>query len=396
MPKERLYQSTHPWLTFELDLNILTHGMWINLGEIASKCSHIAGAALLPEVASAMHSMFLTKGIHGTTSIEGNTLTEDEVGRRIHGDLPLPKSREYLGTEIDVLLELHNEIGRDISTGELRGLSVEKICEFNRRLLEGQPRKDEVVPGVTRTHSVTVGIGDYVGAPAEDCDYLLGRMVDWLNELSAPAGHPELSHPIAVLKAILAHLYLAWIHPFGDGNGRTARLVEFQLMIEAGTPTAAAHLLSNHYNRTREAYLVALHKTSRPPRYPLGIFLEYALQGLRDELRDQIEMIQRHQQHVMWEKIVHDSFQNEDTPARKRQRHIALDMDPLTPTPKNKMREASTRVAAEYAGAGPKTVSRDVNALLERNLIIRAGKGYLPNIALVDGLRPPILVDPLD
>jgi Fic family protein len=42
--------------------------------------------------------------------------------------------------------------------------------------------------------------------------------------------------PYAILKAILAHLCLAWIHPFGDGNGRTARLVEFQILIFPGCP----------------------------------------------------------------------------------------------------------------------------------------------------------------
>ena len=45
-----------------------------------------------------------------------------------------------------------------------------------------------------------------------------------------------------ILKATLAHLYIAWIHPFGDGNGRTARLVEFMLLSRAGVPSPSAHL----------------------------------------------------------------------------------------------------------------------------------------------------------
>lgn len=55
----------------------------------------------------------------------------------------------------------------------------------------------------------------------------------------------------AIFKAVVAHLYLAWIHPVGDGNGRTARLVEFQILLSSGVPSPAAHLLSNHYNQTR-------------------------------------------------------------------------------------------------------------------------------------------------
>jgi Fic family protein len=44
---------------------------------------------------------------------------------------------------------------------------------------------------------------------------------------------------IGVIKSIIAHLYLAWIHPFGDGNGRTARLLEVRFLMEAGVPSAA-------------------------------------------------------------------------------------------------------------------------------------------------------------
>jgi Fic family protein len=56
---------------------------------------------------------------------------------------------------------------------------------------------------------------------------------------------------MALMKAILTHLYIAWIHPFGDGNGRTARLAELQILLAAGMPMPASHLLSNHYNTTR-------------------------------------------------------------------------------------------------------------------------------------------------
>jgi Fic family protein len=388
MTSNRRYLETHPWLTFVLDLDRLNYRTWLLLGEADSKCGHLAGAPLTPDVAVEMHAIYLSKGIHGTTSIEGNTLTETEVRQRIEGDLPLPRSREYLGTEIDAVLELSNELAAEVQSGRTPGLTVERIHDFNRRLLEGQPEKDDVVPGQTRTHSVTVGINAYRGAPAEDCDFLLEKMVDWLNGMQAPGDKPELRFPLAVLKAILAHLYIAWIHPFGDGNGRTARLIEFQLMIEAGAPTPAAHLLSNHYNRTREAYLVELDRTSRAEGYPTEGFILYALQGLVDELREQIGVVRAHQKEVMWQKIVHDSYRDEDTPAKRRQRHLVLDMPNGASVPRAKIREVSARVAGEYAGSGSKTLTRDLNELLSRNLLSRVGNGFTANRELVDAFLP--------
>lgn len=115
----------------------------------------------------------------------------------------MPLSREYLGTEVDAVLELTNEIATDVAEGRTPGLTVERIHEFNRRLLDGQPVKPDVIPGKTRSHSVAVGISSYRGAPAEDCEYLLQKLVDWLNDFQAPGDKPELRFPIAILKAII-------------------------------------------------------------------------------------------------------------------------------------------------------------------------------------------------
>ncbi|MBW2661693.1 MAG: Fic family protein, partial [Deltaproteobacteria bacterium] len=37
------------------------------------------------------------------------------------------------------------------------------------------------------------------------------------------------------------------MHPFGDGNGRTARLLEFEALLSSGVPAPSSQLLSNHY-----------------------------------------------------------------------------------------------------------------------------------------------------
>jgi len=64
---------------------------------------------------------------------------------------------------------------------------------------------------------------------------LLERLCVWL-ESADFTPQPGLELVYAILKAIVAHVYLAWIHPFGDGSGRTARLMEFQILMVAGVP----------------------------------------------------------------------------------------------------------------------------------------------------------------
>src|SRR5204863_10051002 len=148
-------------------------------------------------------------------------------------------------------------------------------------VLDGLDCEPGVLPGVLRTHSVVVA--RYRGAPSEDCEYLVSRLSEWLNGPTFQIADDDWRLPYALLKAIVAHLYLAWIHPFGDGNGRTARLIELQILLAAGVPTPATHLLSNHYNQTRAYYQRRLDEASRRDD-GLIRFIRYAVQGFVDGL----------------------------------------------------------------------------------------------------------------
>lgn len=202
-------------------------------------------------------------------------------------------------------------------------------------------------------------------------------------------GHEELGFPIAVLKAILAHLYIAWIHPFGDGNGRTAMLIELQLMLQAGASVPASHLLSDHYNRTREMYYIELDKTSKRDGYPVEGFIDYALQGFVDELREQISTIRAEHTRLTWQNYVHDMYP-EETPAKVRQRHLALDMMPFHWYSPTDIRTISPRVAEDYVGKKSKTITRDLNELEKRQIIVRQGGKFQTNRHIIEAFKPPV------
>ena len=116
-------------------------------------------------------------------------------------------------------------------------------------------------------------------------------IIQWLNDLPLDALGANNRLHMAVLKAIYAHLFFVWIHPFGDGNGRTARIIELRVLLASGVPTPVAHLLSNHYNMTRTNGTTG---GSVMPGYTWK-FVEYAVQGLVDGLAEQITSIQEQQ-----------------------------------------------------------------------------------------------------
>lgn len=372
----RPYEKTHSWITFTLDLRPASPAFWMLLGEARSKCEHIANVPLRPATAEQLHLLYLAKGALATTAIEGNTLSEDEVVRHLEGQLRLPPSKEYLTKEIDnIVIACHN-IGAEVGAGRPPVLSVATIKEFNRLVLDKLTLGEGVIPGEIRTHSV--GVARYRGAPAEDCEYLLDRLCTWLGspDFEPPRDMPDMGLVYAIIKAILAHLYLAWIHPFGDGNGRTARLVEFLILVTSGVPSPAAHLLSNHYNQTRSEYYRQLDQASQSGGEVLP-FLNYAVQGFVDGLRSQLEVIRFQQWDVAWENYVHEKFQHRTSPSDVRRRHLLLDLsDREEPVPFGKLREVSPRVAAAYATKTAKTLSRDLSALIEMDLLELTSDGY--------------------
>jgi cell filamentation protein, protein adenylyltransferase len=380
----RSYEKSHPWLTFAVDLRAVGPRLWMAFGEAQSKCEHVAGVPLRPNTASELHQMYLAKGILATTAIEGNTLTEKEVRDRIDGAGKLPPSREYLGREVDNILEACNEILKQIIEGKPKEISVDLISYFNRTVLKNLELETGVEPGKLRRD--VRGVGRYLGAPVNDIPYLLERLCRWLNsdDFKAPPGQ-EIVH--GLIKAIVAHVYFVWIHPFGDGNGRTARLIEVKLLLEAGVPSAAAHLLSNYYNQTRQEYYRHLDKVSKLGG-DLIPFIEYAISGFVDELKEQLDIIRNQQWDVIWRNYIHERFRDKQSPSDDRRRRLALAISQVDqPVRKSDVRRLTTRLAEDYAHKTTKTVSRDLNTLQTMNLIskaiVRTPKGTFSHIGYV-------------
>lgn len=384
----RSYEETHPWLRFTVDLKAASPNLWLLLGEAQSKCQHIAGVPLLPGVAEQLYQLFLAKGVLATTAIEGNTLSEPQVLELLRGQLELPASKEYLRQEVDNIIEACNSIGDAVLGGDEGRINCEDIKEYNFLVLDGLPLDEGVIPGDIRTYDV--GVGGYKAPRAEECEYLLERLCVMLNEeMGAPGTLVDYRLGIGVLRAIVAHLYIAWIHPFGDGNGRTARLLEFRILLAAGVPATAAHLLSNHYNQTRAEYYRQL-DTAHRSRGDILPFIEYALRGFVEGLREQMDTIQEQQQTVHWINYVHERFRDKDSPAQIRRRRLAIDLSLRAgPVPIQDISQITPRIAAGYAGLSEKTIRRDVRELERMELVAVTPEGARARPEAMRAFLPP-------
>lgn len=384
------YETSHPWITFSLRLPPDDFRLWLQLGEVASKVEHLSGAPLRPDVAEKLHQVYLAKGVLATTAIEGNTLSEDQVRQLLEGKLNLPPSQRYLQQEVQNIVDVCNREARDLLSGDgsKRLITRALIEQYNKDVLKGLDLSDGTVAGEIRSHSVVVG-NVYRGAPAEECAYLLDRLCEWLNGSDFQHADPELRIPLALVKAVVAHLYLAWIHPFGDGNGRTARLLEFHILFASGVPLPAAHLLSDHYNLTRAEYYRQLARASATGGDMLP-FIRYALQGFLDGIRQQIASVRTQQMRVAWENYVHDQFRGmKNSPTQKRRRDLVLEISQRSGWVEvTQIPLLTPLLARAYASGGERIVQRDLNAIAKLGLITRKHGAVMANDAIVQAYLP--------
>jgi hypothetical protein len=192
--------------------------------------------------------------IHGTTRIEGNTLSDVEVEALLAGEgtsrVSEREAREIVGTR--EALSLADELAP-----EPVPVDEALVRELHRRVLWNQ--SPLLTPGVYRRgeNRVVDAAGELVFStpPSGDVPGLMHDLAEWL--ATAPSIHP------APVVAALAHLELVAIHPFNDGNGRTARAVSRLVLGRHGYALGGLVSLDAQLDLQREDYFGAI-------RYAIG------------------------------------------------------------------------------------------------------------------------------
>lgn len=212
--------------------------------------------------------------IHGTTRIEGNSLSDVEVEEVLASSparFPRQDALEVLGTRS--ALEFVDEVAPhlDVAIDEL------VVREIHRRVLDGI---DELLtPGEYRrgNNRVTDADGNtiFTTPPSGDVPHLMRQFGLWLR-----AGFDNRPAPVA---AALAHLEFVAIHPFYDGNGRAARALARLFLVRYGYSLGGLVSLDAYLDQDRRDYFAAIRQAtggSYEPGYDAAPFVAYFVQAI--------------------------------------------------------------------------------------------------------------------
>ncbi|MGH2451424.1 MAG: Fic family protein [Candidatus Limnocylindria bacterium] len=197
--------------------------------------------------------------IHGTTRIEGNSLSDLEVEELLERS---PATRQKDALEVLAAREalaFVDEVAPD------PGLVVDErvIREIHKWVLDDID--PPLRPGEFRTGENRVADAEgntiFATALAGDVPDVMHRLGQWLRE-GAGGEHPTAA-------AALAHLELVAIHPFYDGNGRSARALSRLLLVHHGFALDGLVSLDAYLDLQRRAYFEAI-RASLGRRYTRG------------------------------------------------------------------------------------------------------------------------------
>lgn len=254
----------------------------------------------------ALQAIELKREIAGTSRIEGAEFTTRELDRAMKEETPdelfTRSQRQAAAAKRAYAWLQHQPVDRPVD--------VDLILSIHRLMVKDAD-DDHCDPGATRKNglNVTFGTPPHRGIEGgEACTEALASLVAAINN--------EFKAHDPMIQAIAAHRHLAAMHPFLDGNGRTARALEAFMLRKAQARETMFIGLSNYYYDEKVGYLTTL-AAVREEQNDLTPFLRFALRGVSLQAKRLLVEIQREISRELFRTLAHDLFGRLRSPRRR-------------------------------------------------------------------------------
>lgn len=270
--------------TFTITSNLLAY-----IASIEAAKALIDHSPLVPAWDAKFRDEAMTRTIHFGTKIEGNDLTEEQARQVLQLDTTdshvLARQAGIVARERDVqeVINYRNVmawIDKVEALGNQSLFSVETLHTLHTLTMQGLIEEEAV--GQYRHKQVIVrGAqgGEVVFRPpvSVEVPYLVDEFFAWLVSDQAQAVHP-------IFRAAITHYQLVYIHPFIEGNGRTARAFATLVLYQAGYDFKKFFSIEQYFDSDVEQYYHALLSVQQNEQADLTYWLEYFCYGLAVEI----------------------------------------------------------------------------------------------------------------
>src|SRR3990167_2163485 len=259
----------------------LTDKIVADLTHVAEAKAVIERAKLLPQAEVRLRRQALIRMTAASTAIEGNNLNLRQV--------EAVYARKKINAPVRDIYEVQNYLAAlryiEQIVKKKSAITEKVILKIHRLVTDKTLRPDE--SGHYRKSAVYVvrrkwGFPEettYTGPDAKKVFHLMAGLTKWIAESESQNINP-------VIVAGIVHQEIAAIHPFADGNGRTARALATLVLYARGYDFRRLFALEDYYNKDRPKYYAAINigKNYETRRVDFTPWLEYFVRGLKDEI----------------------------------------------------------------------------------------------------------------
>lgn len=226
-----------------------------------------------PLLLAELHSLFQLLTSILSARIEGNrtTLLDAIEAARSEGATADDGAREILN-----ILEGVAFVDEHAPTTPLTHAAVRELHRIVTRDLR---REGDQTPGAYRLGFVSISQSEHQPPAPSD-------VFDHVSDVLEFAGTDVEPHK-QLLQVALAHHAFLWVHPFGNGNGRVARLLSYWMLVRLGYSATDSPRTVNPtavFGADREGYYDSLESADSMTDSGLIAWCSFVLGGIRDDL----------------------------------------------------------------------------------------------------------------
>lgn len=345
------------------DLKLVEPTFGSNLTDLIIELDYLRkkplGGSTHPKVFFQLKHIFHTLESVGSARIEGNRTTIAEyIETKLDNEVNVSSGIQEI-QNIEKAMEFVEENIYDNPINELF------VSELHKMIVEGLPLppdgEGDRTPGIYRKNNLKINQSNHLPPEHYSVGGYMKELFDFINNSDSPK--------YDLLKAAIAHHRFVWIHPYGNGNGRTVRLFTYAMLVKTGFNINIGRIINPTavFCSNRNDYYENLAKADLGTDQGILEWCEYVLKGLKEEIEkiDKLSDYDYLKKEILLPAITH---------SLERKYITDVEAKILKKVVENQVIQASD-VKEFFLGKHSSEISRQIKKLIEKKMLIPEKEG---------------------
>ncbi len=262
------------------DLKLVEPSFDSNLTDLIIELDYLRkktlGGSTHPNVFFQLKQIFHTLESIGSARIEGNRTTVAEyIETKLDDEIPISDGIQ----EIQNIEKAMEFVEANIQDYPINTLFISELHKMIVADLPLPPKGEgDYTPGIYRKNNLKIHESSHLPPEHFSVEGYMSELFTFINKVDSPK--------YDLLKAAIAHHRFVWIHPFGNGNGRTVRLFTYAMLVKTGFNVNIGRIINPTavFCSNRNDYYTYLAKADSGTKEGILEWCEYVLRGLKDEI----------------------------------------------------------------------------------------------------------------